>query len=101
MVKDIFSGVSKISFDCHLELLHYNYNNDINTHVSNGPTSMVPTIPICSIPRTGVLVFIVQYQWVSKMFTNTDSKLNVKKQILFQLSPKDGSKYIALCTNQN
>ena len=38
MVKDIFSGVSKISFDCHLELLHY-YNNDINTHVSNGLTS--------------------------------------------------------------
>ena len=39
MVKDIFSGVLKISFDCHLELLHYNYNNDINTHMSNGPTS--------------------------------------------------------------
>ena len=39
MVKDIFSGVSKISFDCHLELLHYNNDNDINTHVSNGPTS--------------------------------------------------------------
>ena len=39
MVKSIFSGVLKISFDCHLELLHYNYNNDINTHVSNGPTS--------------------------------------------------------------
>ena len=39
MVKGIFSGVLKISFDCHLELLHYNNDNDINTHVSNGPTS--------------------------------------------------------------
>ena len=39
MVKDIFSGISKISFDCHLELLQYNDYNNINTHVSNGPTS--------------------------------------------------------------
>ena len=39
MVKDIFSGVSKIGFDCPLELLHYNYNNDINAHESNGLTS--------------------------------------------------------------
>ena len=38
MVKGIFSGVLKISFDCHLELLHYNNDNDINTHVSNGLT---------------------------------------------------------------
>ena len=39
MVKDIFSGISKISFDCHLELLHYNNNNNINTPVSNSLTS--------------------------------------------------------------
>ena len=50
---------------------------------------LVPTIPICSIPGTGVLVFIVWYQWVSKMFTNTDGELNVKKQVLFWLSLKD------------
>ena len=92
MVKDIFSGVSKISFDCHLELLHYNYNNNINAHVSNGPTSdgtHNSNLLHFSIPGTGVLVFIVRYQWASKMFTNTDSKLNVKKQVRFRLSLKD------------
>ena len=45
MVEDIFSGVSKTSFDCHLELLHYNYNNDINTHVTHEQWSDIQRYP--------------------------------------------------------
>ena len=86
MVKGIFSGVLKISFDCHLELLHYNNDNDINTHVSNGPTSDgTHNSDLFHSWNRG----IVRYQWASKMFTNTECELNVKKRVLFRLSPKD------------
>ena len=40
---------------------------------------MVPTIPICSIPRTGVLVLIVWYLWARKMFTNTNQWAQCKE----------------------
>ena len=84
MVKSIFSGVLKISFDCHLELLHYNCNNDINTHVSNGLTSDgTHNSNLFHSRNRGIGVYCF------KMFTNTDSELNVKKRVLFQLSPKD------------
>ena len=86
MVKDIFSGISKISFDCHLELLHYNNYNNINTHMSNGPTSN-GTHNSDLFHSWKCLLFGIN-GWVKCLQTLT-SKRNVKKWVLFWLSPKD------------
>ena len=83
MVKDIFSGISKDKFWLPPELLHYNYYNNINTHVSNGPTFDSTHNSDLFHSWNGVLVFIIWCQWVSKMFTNTDQWAQCKEMSAF------------------
>ena len=86
MVKDIFSGISKISFNCHLELLHYNNNNNINTHMSK---SQYPQFWFVPFPEWGYWCLLFGICGQEKCLQTPTSKLNVKKQVLFQLLSKD------------